>query len=45
MWIVAKYERKNYSSFIQNLNKVLEGDLEIYNPIIKVKNNFNLKSS
>ncbi len=45
MWIVAKYERKNYSSFIQNLNKVLEGDLEIYNPMIKVKNNFNLKSS
>ena len=37
MWIVAKYERKNYSSFIQNLNKVLEGDLEIYNPMIKVK--------
>ena len=36
MWIAIKYEQKNYLPFIQNLSKVLEGDFEVYNPMVKI---------
>jgi hypothetical protein len=38
MWIVAKYDRNKLNFFLSNLKKELNGDLKIYNPVLRIKN-------
>ena len=38
MWVIAKYDRNKLNFFLSNLKKELDGDLKIYNPVIKFHN-------
>ena len=41
MWVIAKYDRNKLNFFLSNLKKELDGDLKIYNPVIKFHNFYN----